>query len=167
MHPPRSLGVLVGALLTLWCFSLTGALLWRGLSLPISLRAFGPYVAATFRCTIVSPTNQLLDGEITYASIPLWDGLMGILPGRAPIVASLGTGELRVDFPAEGAARWIQVVMAVNPLHYGWKLIKSLLWASDLGFWDQEFLISLIVCLAVTVGVLILSAFDIKKPKMV
>ncbi len=61
-------------------------------------------MANTFRCTIVSPTDQLLDGEITYASIPLWDGLMGVLPGRAPIVASLGTGELRVDFPSEGSA---------------------------------------------------------------
>ena len=48
MHPPRTFGVLVGVLLTLWCFLLTGALLWRGLTLPISLKAFGPYVAATF-----------------------------------------------------------------------------------------------------------------------
>ncbi len=61
-------------------------------------------MANTFRCTIVSPADKLLEEEITYASIPLWDGLMGILPGRAPIVASLGTGELRVDFPNDGSA---------------------------------------------------------------
>jgi len=58
----------------------------------------------TFRCTIVSPTEQHLDEEVTYASIPLWDGLMGVLPGRAPIVANLGSGELRIDFPDEGSA---------------------------------------------------------------
>lgn len=61
-------------------------------------------MANTFRCTIVSPADKLLEEQITYASIPLWDGLMGILPGRAPIVASLGTGELRVDFAGDGAA---------------------------------------------------------------
>lgn len=61
-------------------------------------------MANTFRCTIVSPADKLLEEQITYASIPLWDGLMGILPGRAPIVASLGTGELRVDFPGDANA---------------------------------------------------------------
>lgn len=48
LQPPRALGGLVGGLLTLWCFLLTGALLWRGLALPISLQAIGPYIAATF-----------------------------------------------------------------------------------------------------------------------
>lgn len=61
-------------------------------------------MAKTFACTIVSPTEKVHDADVTYASIPLWDGLMGIMPGRAPIVAALGTGELRVDFPSDGAA---------------------------------------------------------------
>ncbi len=61
-------------------------------------------MAKTFTCTIVSPTEQLLDDEVTFASIPLWDGLMGVLPGRAPLVAALGTGALRIDFPNEGGA---------------------------------------------------------------
>ncbi len=42
------LGGLAGGILTLVCFALTGALLWRGLTLPVSLQAVGPYVAATF-----------------------------------------------------------------------------------------------------------------------
>ncbi|MGB2693615.1 MAG: PH domain-containing protein [Dehalococcoidia bacterium] len=42
------LGGLTGGVLTLVCYLLMGALLWRGLTLPISLQAVGPYVAATF-----------------------------------------------------------------------------------------------------------------------
>lgn len=55
----------------------------------------------SFKCRVVTPSKQLLDHEAKYASVPLWDGLMGILPGRAPIVARLGTGELKLDIPDE------------------------------------------------------------------
>lgn len=59
----------------------------------------------TFRCRLVTPTASLLDEQISYASIPAWDGLFGVLPGRAPILARLGSGELRVEFAdsAKGA----------------------------------------------------------------
>ncbi len=53
----------------------------------------------SFTCRVVTPTEQLLDETVNYASIPVWDGLMGILPGRAPIVARLGIGELKLDLP--------------------------------------------------------------------
>lgn len=64
--------------------------------------------AKTFRCRLVTPTEALLDEQVTYASIPAWDGLFGILPGRAPIVARLGLGELSVRFadsPSAGGTR--------------------------------------------------------------
>jgi len=47
LHPRRWPGVLLGGALTLWCFGLTGALLWRGLSQDIGLPAVGPHAAAT------------------------------------------------------------------------------------------------------------------------
>ncbi|HLO39618.1 MAG TPA: F0F1 ATP synthase subunit epsilon [Phycisphaerales bacterium] len=53
----------------------------------------------TFRCRLVTPTASLLDDAVTYASVPAWDGLMGFLPGRAPILAKLGCGELVLRFP--------------------------------------------------------------------
>lgn len=63
----------------------------------------------TFRCKLVTPTAAVLDDDVTYASVPAWDGLFGVLPGRAPILAKLGMGELRVDFPdaksAQGGSR--------------------------------------------------------------
>lgn len=56
----------------------------------------------TFRCRLVTPTESLLDEQVSYASIPAWDGLFGILPGRAPIVARLGLGELSLRFADAG-----------------------------------------------------------------
>ena len=48
LHPPRSLGLLVGGIITAWCFGLMGALLWRGLTSPIDLPVVGEYIAAAF-----------------------------------------------------------------------------------------------------------------------
>ncbi len=57
----------------------------------------------TFRCRIVTPTARLLDEDVVAASIPAWDGSMGFLVDRAPILTRLGVGELTLDFPAQGA----------------------------------------------------------------
>lgn len=59
----------------------------------------------TFRCRLITPTAQLFDEQVKYVSLPLWDGLMGILPNRGPMVAKLGLGPLRVDFPDREGAR--------------------------------------------------------------
>lgn len=47
-----------------------------------------------FRCRLVTPASSLIDEDVTYANVPAWDGLMGFSPGRAPIVARLGLGQL-------------------------------------------------------------------------
>ncbi|MCL4209060.1 MAG: F0F1 ATP synthase subunit epsilon [Phycisphaeraceae bacterium] len=62
-------------------------------------------MAKTFRCSIVTPTGSILDEPVTYASIPAWDGQMGLLPGASPVLVQLGAGSLRLDFP-EGGSRW-------------------------------------------------------------
>ncbi len=46
----------------------------------------------------MTPTAALVDDAVTYASVPAWDGLMGFLPGRAPVLAKLGVGELKLNF---------------------------------------------------------------------
>lgn len=46
----------------------------------------------------MTPTHALLDDRVRYASVPLHDGLAGFQPGRGPLVARLGLGELRLDF---------------------------------------------------------------------
>lgn len=50
-----------------------------------------------FRCVIVTPEQQVLDASLTAAVLPAHDGLIGILTDRAPLLAKLGQGPLRVD----------------------------------------------------------------------
>jgi F-type H+-transporting ATPase subunit epsilon len=60
---------------------------------------------STFRCRVVTPSASLVDERVLYASVPAWDGLMGVLPGRAALLARLGLGELRLDFPDTAQAK--------------------------------------------------------------
>lgn len=39
----------------------------------------------------------MVNEEVKYVQLPAWDGSMGFLPGRAPLLARLGAGELRLD----------------------------------------------------------------------
>ena len=50
-----------------------------------------------FRCTVVTPEQQALDESAAQAIVPAWDGQVGILTGRAPLLVKLGMGSLRVD----------------------------------------------------------------------
>lgn len=45
---------------------------------------------------VVTPERALLDEKVDFAAVPLFDGELGILPGRAPLVGRLGSGELRI-----------------------------------------------------------------------
>jgi len=60
------------------------------------------------RCTVVTPAESVFDGDVTYASVPAFDGQFGVLPGQSPLVAKLGIGILRLDLPG-GGQRWFQV----------------------------------------------------------
>jgi F-type H+-transporting ATPase subunit epsilon len=61
--------------------------------------------AKTFHCRLITPLAKVLDEPVTYASVPAWDGLFGVLPDHAPLVARLGTGELKLEFPDREGAR--------------------------------------------------------------
>lgn len=58
----------------------------------------------TITCRLVTPSAELLSEEVTYASVPAWDGLVGFQHGTSPLVAKLGLGKLRLDFPAEAGS---------------------------------------------------------------
>ncbi len=62
-------------------------------------------MAGGLRCSIVTPTQTVLDQEVTYASFPAWDGQQGVIPGQSPMLSRLGIGALRLDLP-EGGSRW-------------------------------------------------------------
>ena len=61
-------------------------------------------IAATeLRLVLVTPETTLLDQNVRSVQLPLFDGSMGLLPGRAPVVGRLGRGELK--FEAGGASK--------------------------------------------------------------
>lgn len=61
-------------------------------------------IAATeLRLVLVTPETTLLDQSVRSVQLPLFDGSMGLLPGRAPVVGRLGRGELK--FEAGGVSK--------------------------------------------------------------
>ncbi|MEC9373431.1 MAG: F0F1 ATP synthase subunit epsilon [Planctomycetota bacterium] len=56
---------------------------------------------------LITPEAVVLSEKITAAQLPLHDGQAGILPRRAPLMAKVGLGELRVDFPAGGSRSYV------------------------------------------------------------
>jgi F-type H+-transporting ATPase subunit epsilon len=63
-------------------------------------------IAATeLRLVLVTPETTLIDQMVRSIQFPLYDGQIGILPGRAPLVGRLGLGELKFS-GAEGEGRY-------------------------------------------------------------
>jgi F-type H+-transporting ATPase subunit epsilon len=48
------------------------------------------------QCVVVTPERALLDQVADFVVLPMYDGELGVLPGRAPLVGRLGYGELRI-----------------------------------------------------------------------
>jgi len=57
---------------------------------------------------VVSPAGEAWTGEVTQVSVPLINGELGILPGRQPLLAVLGSGPVRLS-PVGGEMRRIEV----------------------------------------------------------
>jgi F-type H+-transporting ATPase subunit epsilon len=47
------------------------------------------------QCVVVTPERTLFDQIVDFVVLPLYDGELGILPGRSPLIGRLGYGELR------------------------------------------------------------------------
>ena len=45
---------------------------------------------------VVTPEQTVLESEAEFVALPLYDGEVGILPGRAPLIGRLGPGEMRI-----------------------------------------------------------------------
>lgn len=48
------------------------------------------------QCIVVTPERALLDVPADFIALPMYDGEMGVLPGRAPLIGRLGYGDLRI-----------------------------------------------------------------------
>jgi F-type H+-transporting ATPase subunit epsilon len=47
------------------------------------------------QCVVVTPERAVLDDTVDFVALPMADGELGVLPGRAPLIGRLGFGELR------------------------------------------------------------------------
>jgi F-type H+-transporting ATPase subunit epsilon len=50
----------------------------------------------SLECIIVTPERSVLDERTDFVALPMFDGELGVLPGRAPLIGRLGFGELRI-----------------------------------------------------------------------
>jgi F-type H+-transporting ATPase subunit epsilon len=48
------------------------------------------------QCVVVTPERAVLDTPCDFVALPMYDGELGVLPGRAPLIGRLGAGELRI-----------------------------------------------------------------------
>jgi F-type H+-transporting ATPase subunit epsilon len=48
------------------------------------------------KCVVVTPERALLDARADSVVLPMYDGELGVLSGRAPLIGRLGAGELRI-----------------------------------------------------------------------
>ena len=52
--------------------------------------------AGSLKCVIVTPERAVLDEPADFIALPMYDGELGVLPKRAPLIGRLGFGELRM-----------------------------------------------------------------------
>jgi F-type H+-transporting ATPase subunit epsilon len=50
----------------------------------------------SLQLVVVTPEATVLDKQVDFVALPLYDGEIGIAPGRAPLIGRLGFGELRI-----------------------------------------------------------------------
>ena len=50
----------------------------------------------TLQCVVVTPEKAVVDEPADFVALTLYDGELGVLPGRAPLIGRLGYGELRI-----------------------------------------------------------------------
>lgn len=67
----------------------------------------GAPVAGALHVVVISPETTVFEGEAEGVVIPGWDGEIGILRGHAPLMAILGSGEVRIT--AGGSVHRFQV----------------------------------------------------------
>jgi F-type H+-transporting ATPase subunit epsilon len=52
--------------------------------------------ARVLECVVVTPEETTLQTPAQFIALPLFDGEIGIAPGRAPLIGRLGCGEMRI-----------------------------------------------------------------------
>ncbi len=62
---------------------------------------------AGLNCIVVTPEATALDEKADFVALPLFDGEIGIGPGRSPMIGRLGYGEMRIKTGDKTAAYYV------------------------------------------------------------
>ena len=62
----------------------------------------------TLHLTVITPAKAVFDAAASSVVAPAFDGEVGVLPGHAPMMALLGTGEVRIT-TVDGAKKRLAV----------------------------------------------------------
>lgn len=60
----------------------------------------------SFNCKVITPVDRVLDAEVEYANVPMWDGMRGEMHNSGAVVGKLGPGVLRIDFTGGESKKW-------------------------------------------------------------
>ena len=61
--------------------------------------------AKSLQVVVVTPERAVLDEQASMVVLPMFDGELGVQPGRSPLIGRLGAGELRLK-TATGMTRY-------------------------------------------------------------
>jgi F-type H+-transporting ATPase subunit epsilon len=64
-------------------------------------------MAADLKLVVVTPETTLIDEPVTEVRFPMYDGSTGVLPGHAPLVGRVGSGELSMTTSAGGGTYFV------------------------------------------------------------
>lgn len=73
---------------------------------------------AVVHLRVLTPEQVMFDGPVDWVQIPLEDGLLGVWPEHAPLVAATGQGEL--EFAAQGEIQRMPIgagVLRIDSTH--------------------------------------------------
>ena len=51
--------------------------------------------SSSVKCVVVTPERAVIDEVVDFVVLPMYDGELGVAPGRAALIGRLGYGELR------------------------------------------------------------------------
>ncbi|MDB5305879.1 MAG: synthase subunit epsilon [Gemmataceae bacterium] len=76
--------------------------------MPSEVTEYTDHLKGRVRCVIVTPERAFADAIAEMVILPMFDGELGVLPGRAPLIGRLGAGELRLKTGPETTRYYVE-----------------------------------------------------------
>lgn len=93
---------------------------------------------ATLECVVVTPEKTELRTSAESIVVPLYDGLLGILPGRAPMIGRLGFGLMKLKQGSNESSYFVDGGFVQVTRDATYVLTDRLLQPSEIKLGDSE-----------------------------